>query len=220
MSKVKRDEISRIHAKIRESARSRQIEQKQLDELKGEAREEADVARRIKNLQHASSELATRLDGLLADERVKEMLPAVSAATDYAEIASISRLGDAERCFDLVDLTRFQNLFPDHPGSNFTPEQSEFLTSLLPRQQQFQNYVDSLSENNTKLAELIAHLKSMDEDLGKNYQRMVIACTGWSAGMVDEAAEGLMECVKDLNANPVPDDMAIEILMNERGQHW
>ena len=63
-------------------------------------------------------------------------------------------------------------------------------------------------------------LKAKNAVLGQNYRRMVMACTGWTAEQVDEAAEGLTQCVKELNDNPVPEDEAIEILMRDRGQDW
>lgn len=66
----------------------------------------------------------------------------------------------------------------------------------------------------------IERLKGKNVVLGENYRRMVVACTGWSVEEVDAAADGLTECIKDLNKNPLPEDAVIEILMKDRGQDW
>jgi hypothetical protein len=118
-------------------------------------------------------------------------------------------------------MTEFEALFPEtfDPTSGFSEKQVAYLKSLTSPeilQQRIKCYQDF---NQEILAE-VDHLKSKNVVLGQNYRRMVMACTGWTAEQVDEAAEGLTQCVKDLNDNPVPEDEAIEILMRDRGQDW
>ncbi|KAJ6130211.1 hypothetical protein N7512_002991 [Penicillium capsulatum] len=198
----KQEKFDHWHNKIRESAKARQIEQKQLDELKRKGSERVELERRIKNLERSS-------EGLLASHS--------NAGIDPTRIAVV---GDADQDSGM-EVTAFKNLFSDtfDPSAGFSTQQVAFLATLSApdvlkaRLRSYQEFlVDVTSEVDT--------LKAKNAVLGENYRRMVMACTGWSAEQVDEAAEGLTQCVKELNDNPVPEDEAIEILMRDRGQDW
>jgi len=199
----KQEKFDHWHSKIRESAKARQIEQKQLDALKQQASDRVEVDRRIKNLERSLESLMSTLKG--------------SPGFDPSRIAVI---GDADRDSG-VDVTTYDTLFPDtfEPSSGFSHQQIAFLAALSApdvlghRLQSYQKF-------NAGITSEVETLKAKNAVLGQNYRRMVMACTGWSAEQVDEAAEGLTQCVKDLNENPVPEDEAIEILMRDRGQDW
>jgi hypothetical protein len=199
----KQEKFDHWHSKIRESAKARQIEQKQLDSLKQQASDRVEVDRRIKNLERSSESLISTLKG-----------------TPGFDISRIAVIGDADQDSG-VDVTTFDTLFADtfEPTSGFSPQQIAFLAALSPpdalrhRLQYYQNF-------NAGITAEVDTLKAKNAVLGQNYRRMVMACTGWTAEQVDEAAEGLTVCVKELNDNPVPEDEAIEILMRDRGQDW
>lgn len=201
----KQEEFDHWHAKIRESAKARQIEQKQLDELKQRASERLELDRRIKNLERSSEELLEALKDTHGDsfDPSKGMV-----------------IGDADRDSG-VDVTEFDRLFPDtfDPSAGFSEEQTAFLASL-PSVELLKSRIKCYQEHNEEILAEVERLKSKNVVLGENYRRMVMACTGWTAEQVDEAAEGLTQCVKELNDNPVPEDEAIEILMKDRGQDW
>ncbi|KAL1964392.1 hypothetical protein VTN77DRAFT_6950 [Rasamsonia byssochlamydoides] len=201
----KQAEFDHWHAKIRESARARQIEQNQLDELKRKNAERAELDRRIKNLERDSEELLATLKEMHGD------------SFDESKLAVI---GDADKDSG-VDITEFDNLFPESfdPASGMSPEQTAFL-SALPSAAILEARLKCYQEHNKEILEEVERLKSRNVVLGENYRRVVMACTGWTAEQVDEAAEGLTQCVKELNDNPVPEDEAIEILMKDRGQDW
>ena len=197
----KQDEFDHWHSKIRESAKARQLEQKQLDEMKRKPRERVELDRQIKNLEESTQVLESALKKFPADETT--MQSEASGPDD-------------------LDVARFESLFPEpfNPATDgFSSEQTAFLASL-PSPSTLKLRIKSYDEHNASLRTEIEDLKSKNVVLGENYRRMVIACTGWSAEQVDEAADGLTECVRDLNENPLPEDVAIEILMKDRGQDW
>lgn len=198
----KQEEFDHWHSKIRESAKARQIEQKQLDEMKRKARERVELDRQIRNLERSSEELVKGTWGQQLDLS-KHML-----------------IGDADSISG-VDLGHFNSLFPDHFNASdvFSEQQIAFL-ALLPSANVLKHHLKTYQEHNADILAKIELLKSKNVVLGENYRRMVIACTGWTAEQVDEAAEGLTECMKNLNENPLPEDVAIEILMKDRGQDW
>lgn len=210
----KQDEFDHWHSKIRESAKSRQVEQTRLDDMKCKPRERVELDRQIKNLEESSQALESALKELTAagDDGVDATAPEAPGP------------GDADKIIDDVDMAQFESLFPESfdPSSaaaGFSDEQTAFLSSL-PSPTTLQSRLRSYDEHNASMRTEVEDLKSKNVVLGENYRRMVIACTGWSAEQVDEAADGLTECVKDLNENPLPEDVAIEILMKDRGQDW
>ncbi|GIK03937.1 hypothetical protein Aspvir_008012 [Aspergillus viridinutans] len=201
----KQEKFEHWHSKIRETAKARQIEQKKLDDLKSKSSDRVELSRRIKNLERSSEDLLVML---------KE------THGGHFEPFKMTIVGDADQDSG-VDMTEFGALFPEtfDPTSGFSEKQVAYLKSLTSPeilQQRLKCYQDF---NQEILAE-VDRLKSKNVVLGQNYRRMVMACTGWTAEQVDEAAEGLTQCVKDLNDNPVPEDEAIEILMRDRGQDW
>jgi hypothetical protein len=198
----KQEEYDHWHSKIRESAKARQVEQKHLDDTKRKSRDRVELDRQIKNLEKSSGELRYTLKDL-------NITPDPSLT-----------LGDADR-MEKFDVARFQTLFPDSfdPATGFSAEQAAFITSTISPEI-LKSRIRAYEEHNAAISDEIDRLKSKNVVLGENYRRMVIACTGWTAEQVDEAADGLTECVKDLNENPLPEDVAIEILMKDRGQDW
>lgn len=201
----KQAEFDHWHAKIRESARARQIEQNQLDEVKRKTSDRKEIDRRIKNLERDSEEL-------------------VSILTDMHggsfDSSSSAVLGDADKDSG-IDATEFDDLFPEDfdVDAGLSVEQTAFL-SVLPSVAALQSRLKCYQEHNSEILEEVERLKTRNVVLGENYRRVVMACTGWTAEQVDEAAEGLTQCVEELNVNPVPEDEAIEILMKDRGQDW
>lgn len=199
----KQEKFDHWHSKIRESAKARQIEQKQLDELKRKASDRVELDRRIKNLERSS-------EGLLVTLKDTEGFNTPRNAV----------VGDADQDSG-VDVAAFDALFPDSfdPSSGFSQQQITFLIALSTPDA-LQHRLDCYQKFNTGLTAEVDTLKAKNAVLGQNYRRMVMACTGWTAEQVDDAAEGLTQCVKELNDNPVPEDEAIEILMRDRGQDW
>jgi hypothetical protein len=185
----KQEKFDHWHSKIRESAKARQIEQKQLDGLKLKSSNRVEVDRRIKNLERSSEGLLASLKG-----------------TQGFDPSRIVVVGNADKDCG-VDLDAFDQVFADSfdASSGFSKEQIAFLANL---------------SSSDVLEHRLKCYGGFNAVLGQNYRRMVMACTGWSAEKVDEAAEGLTQCVKELNDNPVPEDEAIEILMRDRGQDW
>lgn len=201
----KQREFEQWHSKIRESAKERQIEQSQLDEVKNKARERIELDRQIKNLERSYDQLATTLDRYEGgDVQLSEILAA--GAED-------KHLGFDSATFSLL----FSETF--NVSGGFLEEQCAFLGSLPPIDT-LKKRLECYHEHNAEIYAEVERLKSKNVVLGKNYRRMVMACTGWSERQVDEAAHGLTECIKDLNENPLPEDVAIEILMKDRGQDW
>ncbi|RHZ61086.1 hypothetical protein CDV55_100902 [Aspergillus turcosus] len=201
----KQEKFEHWHSKIRETAKARQIEQKKLDDLKSKSSDRVEISRRIKNLERSSEDLLVMLKEIHGG---------------HFEPSKMTIVGDADQDSG-VDVTEFEALFPEKfdPTTGFSEKQVTYLKSLASPeilQQRIKCYQDF---NQEILAE-VDRLKSKNVVLGQNYRRMVMACTGWTAEQVDEAAEGLTQCVKDLNDNPVPEDEAIEILMRDRGQDW
>lgn len=199
----KQEKFDHWHNKIRESAKARQIEQKQLDALKLKSSERVELDRRIKNLQRSSEGLLA----LLKDEQ----------GFDPSRIVVV---GNSDKDCG-VDVETFDALFSDtfDISSGFSKQQIAFLADLsVP--DVLEHRVKCYQKFNAGITAEVDGLKAKNAVLGQNYRRMVMACTGWSADQVDEAAEGLTQCVKELNDNPVPEDEAIEILMRDRGQDW
>ncbi|KAL4775949.1 hypothetical protein BDW60DRAFT_177240 [Aspergillus nidulans var. acristatus] len=201
----KQEKFDHWHAKIRESAKARQIEQKQLDELKRRSIDRTETSRRLKNLEKSSTDLL---------EAHKEIL------TDLVDSSKPVSLGDADQESGF-EIAEFEALFPEafDPASGFSEAQIAYLRKL-PSAEILEQRVSCYRAFNKETLDEIDALRSKNVVLGQNYRRMVMACTGWSAEQVDEAAEGLTQCVKELNDNPVPEDEAIEILMRDRGQDW
>jgi hypothetical protein len=199
----KQESFDHWHSKIRESAKARQIEQKQYDELRRKGSERVELDRRIKNLERSS-------EGLLV---TVQNTPGLDATRTVV-------VGDADRDSG-VDVATFDALFPEgfDPASGFSEQQVGFLASL-PATDLLRRQTQCYKEFNGGILAEVDSLKAKNAVLGQNYRRMVMACTGWTAEQVDEAAEGLTQCVKELNDNPVPEDEAIEILMRDRGQDW
>ncbi|KAF7713209.1 APSES transcription factor MbpA-like protein [Penicillium ucsense] len=202
-STQKQEKFDHWHSKIRESAKARQIEQKQLDALEKRASERAHLDRRIKNLEQSSKELMEDLKNTPGFDPTRTM-----------------EIGDADKATG-VDFVMFKSLFPEDfdPSNGFSAQQLEFLKSL-PRPEVLAQLIEGYRNINTGIMAEVNALKAKNAILGQNYRRMVMACTGWSAEKADESAEGLTQCVKELNDNPVPEDEAIEILMQDRGQDW
>ncbi|RDW83717.1 putative APSES transcription factor (MbpA) [Aspergillus mulundensis] len=202
---TKQEKFDHWHAKIRESAKARQIEQKQLDELKRRSIDRTETNRRLKNLEKSSMELLAVLKGM---------------PSDFGDSSKHVSLGDADQESG-VEIAGFEFLFPEtfDPASGFSEAQIAYLRKL-PSPEILQQRVGCYRESNKETLDEVEALRSKNVVLGQNYRRMVMACTGWSAEQVDEAAEGLTQCVKELNDNPVPEDEAIEILMRDRGQDW
>lgn len=201
----KQEEFDHWHSKIRETAKARQIEQKQLDEMKQKANERTELDRRIKNLECSSDELLSSLKGLHGE---------------HSDPSKNIPVGDADKDSGIIS-DEFTVLFPDNfnPSQGFSEQQAKYIAKL-PSREVMRNHIKCYRENNTEILDEVERLKSKNVVLGQNYRRMVMACTGWSAEQVDEAAEGLTQCMKDLNENPLPEDEAIEILMKDRGQVW
>ncbi|OAX82447.1 hypothetical protein ACJ72_03209, partial [Emergomyces africanus] len=200
----KQEEFDHWHNKIRESAKARQIEQKQLDDMKRRARDRIELDRQIKNLERSSEELVALLKAIRGDHINSETLS----------------IGDADDALGL-DMAQFRKLFPDNcdMSARFSEQQAAFLESLPPSEI-LTSRLGCYRDHNHEICKEVESLKSKNVVLGENYRRMVMACTGWSEEQVDEAAEGLTECIKDLNEHPLPEDVAIEILMRDRGQDW
>ncbi|KAK2756814.1 transcriptional regulator swi6 [Arachnomyces sp. PD_36] len=200
----KQEEFDHWHTKIRESAKARQIEQKRLDEMKQKANERTELNRRIKNLECSSDDLLAGLKGHHGE---------------HFDPSKELPVGDSDKDSAIVS-DEFRVLFPDNfnPSHGFSEQQANYLAKL-PSHEIVRNHLKSYRENNSEIMEEVESLKSKNVVLGQNYRRMVIACTGWSAEQVDEAAEGLTQCMKDLNENPLPEDEAIEILMKDRA-NW
>ncbi|KAB8225021.1 hypothetical protein BDV33DRAFT_164444 [Aspergillus novoparasiticus] len=201
----KHEKFEHWHSKIRESAKARQIEQKQLDELRRKASDRIGLSRRFKNLEMSSEDLLVLLKSIHGD------------SYDASRMMSV---GDADKDSG-IDIDKFEAIFPEifDPASGFSEQQTAFLNSL-PSAAALQQRIQGYEGFNEEIMNEIDRLKSKNVVLGQSYRRMVMACTNWTAEQVDEAAEGLTECVKELNDNPVPEDEAIEILMKDRGQDW
>ncbi|KAJ5524833.1 hypothetical protein N7494_011483 [Penicillium frequentans] len=199
----KQEKFDHWHGKIRESAKARQIEQKELDELKRKGTERVELERRIKNLHRSS-------DVLLAT--LKE--------TEGNNLPTITIVGDADKDSG-VDVTAFDALFTEtfDSSSGFSEQQLAFLAAL-PAPDVLKRRLDLYRDFLAEVTDEVENLKAKNAILGQNYRRMVMACTSWTAEQVDDAADGLTQCVKELNDNPVPEDEAIEILMRDRGQDW
>lgn len=201
----KQEKFDHWHSKIRETAKARQIEQKQLDELKQRGSDRIELERRIRNLEQSSQDLAVILSGI------------------HGESYNPSRtaiVGDADQDSG-VDVGEFEAMFPStfDPSSGFSQDQAAYLASL-PSAVALQQRIKCYQDFNGEILAEVERLKGKNVVLGQNYRRMVMACTGWTVEQVDEAAEGLTACVKELNDHPVPEDEALEILMRDRGQDW
>jgi hypothetical protein len=200
----KQAEFDHWHAKIRESARARQIDQNELDSLKLKASDRSNVGRRIRNLEHDAEDLVASLRNYYGDDfDVSSTCPVGYADTDSG-----------------VDVTEFSKLFSNFdPSAGMSPDQMKFLAAL-PSAATLGSRLEAYQGLNKEINDEIKLLKSRNVVLGENYRRVVMACTGFTAEQVDEAAEGLTKHIKDLNDNPVSEDEAIEILMKDRGQDW
>lgn len=189
------------------------MEQQHLDQLKCRARQRIEVDRQIKNLESSTEEVKALLVTLQSEQP--------------ADISAISAIGDADKSLAL-DLSSLPILFAnsDDPApQSLTDEQVASVSTVMAILNvsdvaSLSKWLDVYNTQNAEISSEVESLKTKNVVLGNNYRRMVMACTGWTAEQVDEAAEGLTECVRDLNENPLPDDVAIEILMRDRGQDW
>ncbi|KAL4865357.1 hypothetical protein BDV12DRAFT_174737 [Aspergillus spectabilis] len=202
---TKQEKFDHWHAKIRESAKARQIEQKKLDDLKQRSIDRTETSRRLKNLEKSSADLIALLKG--------------TQGGDFNASKPVL-VGDADKESGL-EVFEFESLFPENfdPAGGLSAAQAAYLRNL-PSPEVLQVRIECYRSFNKETLDEVESLKSKNVVLGQNYRRMVMACTGWTAEQVDEAAEGLTQCVKELNDNPVPEDEAIEILMKDRGQDW
>ncbi|GAM37500.1 hypothetical protein TCE0_024f07471 [Talaromyces pinophilus] len=200
----KQADFEKWHPKIRESARARQIIQNELDSLKRKASDRSNVGRRIKNLEGDAEDLVATLKIHYGDDfDVSKTCPVGYADADSG-----------------VDVNEFNKLFSNFdPSGEMSAEQKKFLAAL-PSTATLESRLEVYENLNKEIDDEIELLKSRNVVLGENYRRVVMACTGFTAEQVDEAAEGLTKHVKDLNDNPVSQDEAIEILMKDRGQDW
>lgn len=162
------------------------------------------MSRRIKNLENDAEDLVNSLKSYYGDDfDVSSTYPVGYADTDSG-----------------VDVNEFSRLFSDFdPSGELSADQKEFLAAL-PSAATLESRLEAYQGLNKKINDEISLLKSRNVVLGENYRRVVMACTGFTAEQVDEAAEGLTKHIKDLNDNPVSEDEAIEILMKDRGQDW
>lgn len=201
----KQEKFDHWHSKIRETAKARQVEQRYLDELKRKGSDRVELERRIRNLERSSQDLLVTLSSIHGE------------SFDRSKTAVV---GDADQDSG-VDTTEFDSIFPAtfDPRSGFSEQQAAYLASL-PSSEALQKRIKCYQDFNGEVLAEVEQLKSKNVILGQNYRRMVMACTGWTIEQVDEAAEGLTQCVKELNDHPVPEDEAIEILMRDRGQDW
>lgn len=197
----KQEKFDHWHSRIRETAKARQIEQKQLDELKRKGSDRIELDRRIKNLERSLGDASAVVGNMHGESKMMAV-------------------GDADKDSG-VDVDEFESIFPESfdPTVGLSGKQAAYLASL-PSPDALRRRLGCYQGFNDELLTEIDRLKSKNVVLGQNYRRMVMACTGWTAGQVDEAADGLTQCVKELNDNPVPEDEAIEILMRDRGQDW
>lgn len=174
--------------------------------MKQRARDRIELDRQIKNLERSSEELTALLKSIQGDQF-------------NAKILSIGNADDALG----FDMSQFNTLFPDDfdisTTGGFSDQQVAFLQSL-PSIEILTFQLGCYREHNAEICKEVESLKSKNVVLGENYRRMVMACTGWTEKQVDDAADGLTECIKDLNEHPLPEDVAIEILMKDRGQDW
>lgn len=201
----KQEQFDHWHSKIRESAKARQIEQKQLDELKRKSSDSLELERRVKNLERSNEDLLTILKDIHGES---------------FEPSELIQIGEADKDSS-IDVAEFERIFPESfdPAAGFSEQHTAYIDSLLSPTQ-LEDCIKLYKDFNSVLQAEVERLKTKNVVLGQNYRRMVMACTGWTAEQVDEAAEGLTQCVKELNDNPVPEDEAIEILMKDRGQDW
>lgn len=201
----KQAEFDHWHAKIRESARARQIDQNELDNLRSKISDRMNVGRRIKNLERDAEDLEATLKRHNGDDIDDHR----SCPVGFADQDSG------------IDVEQFNTLFLyfDTASSELSPDQKKCLAAL-PSAATLQRRVEAYEELNKEIDEEIKVLKSRNVVLGENYRRVVMACTGFTAEQVDEAAEGLTKHIKELNDNPVSEEEAIEILMKDRGQDW
>lgn len=201
----KQEKFDHWHSRIRETAKARQIEQKGLDDLKRKGTDRIELDRRIRNLERSLEDFYT----VLKDKRGESL-----------DLSKTAAVGDADKESG-VGIEEFESIFPESfdPTAGLSEKQSAYLASL-PSPEVLRKRIGCYQGVNDELLAEVERLKSKNVVLGQNYRRMVMACTGWSAEQVDEAAEGLTQCVKELNDNPVPEDEAIEILMRDRGQDW
>lgn len=200
----KQADFDHWHAKIREIARARQIDQNELDSLKRKASDRSNVGRRIKNLEGDAEDLVASLKSYYGND---------------FDVSATCPVGYADA--DLgVDAAEFNRLFTNYdPSGEMSAEQKKFLTAL-PSAATLESRLGAYQGLHKEIDDEIKLLKSRNVILGENYRRVVMACTGFTAEQVDEAAEGLTKHIKDLNDNPVSEDEAIEILMKDRGQDW
>lgn len=197
----KQEKFDHWHSRIRETAKARQIEQKQLDELKLKGSDRIELDRRIRNLERSLGDVSAVIGNMHGESKMMAV-------------------GDADKDSG-VDVDEFESIFPESfdPTVGLSGKQATYLASL-PSPDALRRRLGCYQGFNDELLTEIDRLKSKNVVLGQNYRRMVMACTGWTAEQVDEAADGLTQCVKELNDNPVPEDEAIEILMRDRGQDW
>lgn len=287
----KNAETRRWHERIRESARARQAEQKELEELTWKQRRRLELERRTRNLESSKRVLMEKLSKQAGsnnsvdemDVDGKEIVGSSTAKQEHSQ--ALWKIGHADKSIS-VDPEKFKEVFPDglaalsaaaeqlapldttdanttiqtqphqsattssdqksqplsdsHSGpqpppsgtvpaqsstsntlssTTFTSAQKAYL-STLPSRAILKRILAAYTTNNSHLMAEIDALKSKNVALGDTYRRIVMACTGWTAEQVDEAAVGLTECVKEMNESPLPEEEAIEILMRERGQDW
>lgn len=200
----KQAEFDHWHAKIRESARARQMDQNELDSLKRKASDRSNVGRRIKNLERDSEDLIASLEKYYGND---------------FDISKILPVGYGDRSSG-IDVAEFSRVFSEYSTNmELSSDQRNFLASL-PSAATLEARLEAYQSLNKDIYDEIKLLKSRNVVLGENYRRVVMACTGFSAEQVDEAAEGLTKHIKELNDNPVSEEEAIEILMRDRGQDW
>lgn len=201
----KQERFEHWHSRIRESAKARQIEQKRFDDLQRRSSDRIELSRRFKNLERSSEDILASLKTMHGGS---------------VDSTSIIPVGEADTCSG-VDMAAFEALFPENfdPSSGFSDKQTAYLNAI-PSPDALQEIIHCYEDLNYEILSEVNRLKSKNVVFGQNYRRMVMACTGWTADQVDEAAEGLTQCVQELNDNPVPEDEAIEILMRDRGQDW
>ncbi|EED15593.1 APSES transcription factor (MbpA), putative [Talaromyces stipitatus ATCC 10500] len=200
----KQAEFDHWHAKIRESARARQIDQNELKSLKSKASDWSNYHRRIENLERDVEDMVASLKKYYGNDfDVSQTCPVGYADSDSG-----------------VDMNEFSQVFSNFdPNTELSLEQKKFLTAL-PSAAALEARLEAYEGLNKDIHDEITLLKSKNVVLGETYRRVVMACTGFSHDQVDEAAEGLTKHIKDLNENPVSADEAIEILMRDRGQDW
>ena len=187
----KQDLIDATHAQLRECSAMLGDERRKLETLQKKANERAKRQEKIANLRRAAHEQRMRL---------------AQAGMVNGDSGASTRLGDADAGLAVAtdDMPASLLLHLSDPNTNagsalLDGSAVEFLAGMPPAAV-LRARLAAYENNNARLRDQAAALRSRSSDLEAQYRRVISLCTGAPEGEVEKLLAGLVEAIESEGA--------------------